>query len=166
MCWFQELMEYAAEYKSAPEVMLNITKRLGSFIHKMDEYCPDEVDELQCDLEMMIYGPHFTETSVEQAVAEMRNEDGTTGPHWTLDETMSVAKAKSIDFAVKKYNIYDWYYSMNMWYSDFYPLHRGEPNRVAEMVILWLEDKDAPEGKSYLYYKAMKKAKEHKYGRM
>jgi hypothetical protein len=33
------------------------------------------------------YGPHFNESCAKEAVANMQNEDGTTGAHWSLDET-------------------------------------------------------------------------------
>lgn len=159
MCWFTELMEYAAEFKNESEVMRHITKRIASFLEEAEKAMPEEVEELRCDLEIAIHGPHFTEYTSEMAVAEMVNADNTVGGHWSLDETTAVAESKGLDFETKKYNMYDWYYTMNMIYSDFFMFHRGEPTKVAEMSVLWLEDKDAPEGKSYLYYKAMKNAK-------
>ena len=96
---------------------------------------------------------------------EMKNDDNTVGAHWSLDETTAVAEAKGIDFETKRYNMYDWFYTMNMFYSDFFMLNRGDPTKVAEESVLWLDDKDAPEGKSYLYYKAMKKGKLMESGR-
>lgn len=165
MCWFKELMEYAAEYKSKPEIMKHITKKIEHFIEKAEKVLPDEVEELHCDLEMVIHGPHFTEYTAEKAVAEMKNDDNTVGAHWSLDETTAVAEAKGIDFETKRYNMYDWFYTMNMFYSDFFMLNRGDLTKVAEESVLWLDDKDAPEGKSYLYYKAMKKGKLMESGR-
>lgn len=106
-----------------------------------------------------------TEYTAEKAVAEMKNDDNTVGAHWSLDETTAVAEAKGIDFETKRYNMYDWFYTMNMFYSDFFMLNRGDPTKVAEESVLWLDDKDAPEGKSYLYYKAMKKGKLMESGR-
>lgn len=160
MNWFEELMEYAAdEYKNSPDVMRVISKKIGKFIQEMETEHVEETEELHCDLDMIIYGPHFTEFSAERAVAEMKNDDGTVGEHWNVDETTTAASNKGIDFDMAKFNIYDWYYTMNMIYSDFYLFHQGDANKVVEMSLLWLKDKDAPEGKSYLYYKTLKRAK-------
>ena len=36
------------------------------------------------------YGPHFDEHLAKKAVSEMKNVDGTTGEHWTVEETTRV----------------------------------------------------------------------------
>lgn len=33
------------------------------------------------------HGPHFNEEYARKAVMKMENEDGTRGPHWSLEET-------------------------------------------------------------------------------
>lgn len=33
------------------------------------------------------HGPHFNEEHARKAVMKMENEDGTRGPHWSIDET-------------------------------------------------------------------------------
>lgn len=159
MHWFKELIDYAVEYKNSSESMKKITCVIADFVECMEYEMPEKVSEFRSELEMAINGPHFTEFSAEKAVSEMKNDDGTTGEHWTIDETSTVAEAKNIDFEKKKFNIYDWYYTMNMIYSDFYLLHRGDATKVSEMAILFLDDKDAPEGKAWIYYEAMNKAK-------
>ena len=35
------------------------------------------------------YGPHFNEEQARKAVNKMENEDGTRGPHWSIEETTS-----------------------------------------------------------------------------
>lgn len=35
----------------------------------------------------MEHGPHFNEEHARKAVMKMENEDGTRGPHWSLEET-------------------------------------------------------------------------------
>lgn len=36
------------------------------------------------------HGPHFNEEYARKAVMKMENEDGTRGPHWSLEETTTV----------------------------------------------------------------------------
>lgn len=47
--------------------------------------------ELAANMYEAINGPHFDEEHARYAVEGMENEDGTKGPHWTVEETTSVA---------------------------------------------------------------------------
>lgn len=102
-----------------------------------------------------VYGNHFSEWLLEQAVSKMINEDGTTGAHWTLSETNQVAKNNGILFT--HYNEYDFNYVMNMIYSDYYGAVSNDTNMYFRMAKKFLEDKDAKEGKAFCYYMAMQK---------
>lgn len=104
-----------------------------------------------------INGPHFDEEHAQYAVEEMENEDGTTGPHWTVEETTSVANQLGINLKSEKHNKWDWYVAMNMIYSDFYKAvvaMTGGTNtkHFAELTKAWLCDKDISEGKMWHYY--------------
>lgn len=46
--------------------------------------------ELAANMYEAINGPHFDEEHARYAVEGMENEDGTKGPHWTVEETTSV----------------------------------------------------------------------------
>lgn len=37
------------------------------------------------------HGPHFNEEHARKAVSKMENEDGTRGPHWSVEETTALA---------------------------------------------------------------------------
>lgn len=37
------------------------------------------------------HGPHFNEEHARKAVSKMENEDGTRGPHWSIEETTTLA---------------------------------------------------------------------------
>ena len=104
------------------------------------------------------YGPHFNEEYALMAVSYMKNEDGTKGAHWSIEQTTSVANQYGIDLSTDKYNKYDWFVTMNMFYSDYYKaiLSISNSNSVKHYVDLskaWLEDKDVDEGKMWYYYK-------------
>ena len=53
--------------------------------------------ELAANMYEAINGPHFDEEHAHYAVEGMENEDGTKGPHWTVEETTSVVNQKGFD---------------------------------------------------------------------
>lgn len=115
-------------------------------------------EDLYEDLEMYLYkelyGCHFCDWLLEKAVNKMDNEDGSTGGHWTLEETNSVAKQNGITF--DRFNEYDWNYVMNMKYSDYYGAVPNDLSSYVKLARKFLMDKDAKEGKALKYYLAMK----------
>lgn len=114
----------------------------------------DLYETLEMNLYEEMYGCHFNEWLLKKALKNMYNEDGTTGGHWTLEQTSQVARQSGINF--DKFNEYDWNYVMNMIYSDFYGSVSNEASTYVKMSKKFLEDKDAPEGKALKYYLAMK----------
>lgn len=101
-----------------------------------------------------VYGCHFNEWSLACATEGMINEDGTTGPHWTVEQTDSVAKQHGI--RMQSYNKYDWNYVMNMVYSDYYGVIGNDTDAYCKVARRFIEDRDAPEGKAYVYYMSMR----------
>ena len=85
----------------------------------------------------------------------MINEDGSTGRHWSVEQTTSAARQSGVTF--DKFNEYDWNYVMNMIYSDYYGAVPNDTNMYAKLSKKFLEDKDAKSGKAFCYYMAMKK---------
>lgn len=65
------------------------------------------------------HGPHFNEEYARKAVMKMENEDGTRGPHWSLEETTTLASQYGIALG-SKFNRYDLFVALNMVYSDYY----------------------------------------------
>lgn len=113
--------------------------------------------ELAANMYEAINGPHFDEEHARYAVEGMENEDGTKGPHWTVEETTSVANQMGINLKSEKHNKWDWFVAMNMIYSDFYKAvvaMTGSANTkyFAELAKAWLCDKDISEGKMWYYY--------------
>lgn len=95
-------------------------------------------------LHKTIYGCHFSKWLLEEACSE---------PHWTLEQTTSVARERGIDF--KLFNEYDWNYVMNMIYSDY---HGSIPDNIqsySNVAYAFLVDEDAPKDKAVRYYFAM-----------
>lgn len=120
----------------------------------LKETNPETYKELERYLYKEVYGLHFNEWLLNEAVSKMKNEDGTVGAHWSLEQTNSVAKNNNIPFS--KYNEYDFNYVMNMIYSDYYGAVPNDISTYTRLALKFLEDKDAKEGKAYCYYMAMK----------
>lgn len=98
----------------------------------------------------MEHGPHFNEEHARKAVMKMENEDGTRGPHWSLEETSALASQYGISLS-GKFNRYDWFVALNMVYSDYYKvlLNITGSNNIKhyiEFAKAWLNDKDIDEG--------------------
>lgn len=65
--------------------------------------------ELCANVYEAINGPHFDEEHARYAVEGMENEDGSKGPHWTVEETTSIANQMGINLKSEKHNKWDWY---------------------------------------------------------
>ena len=114
----------------------------------------DLYETLETYLYKEVYQCHFCDWLLEKAVSKMVNEDGTVGPHWTVEQTSTVAKAKGLLFS--EFNEYDFNYVMNMIYSDYYGAVRDDIDTYYEMSIKFLNDKDFGKGKAFKYYLLVK----------
>lgn len=97
------------------------------------------------------HGPHFNEEHARKAVMKMENEDGTRGPHWSIDETTALASQYGITLG-SKFNRYDWFVALNMVYSDYYKViinitGSNNTKNYVEFAKAWLNDRDIDEGK-------------------
>lgn len=101
---------------------------------------------------------NFTREDAEAWAAKMQNADGTTGPHWTMEQTSAVADASGAG-----HDIPHWVFgvTMNMMYSDYYDVARkfgvNVPEFYAELARAFLMDKDGPgpEEKLCAYYRCI-----------
>ena len=94
---------------------------------------------------------HLTKQEAQEWCSRMRNADGTRGGHWSLEEVLEVMKEKNVDV-----HPYDFYAVLNMMYSDYCKVaHKFGVNHrdfYIEMAKAFLEDKDAAEEKTVIYY--------------
>ena len=103
----------------------------------------------------------FDRETAMQWAANMRNADGTAGPHWTMEQTTAVAESMGIQApAVPRWA---WGVTMNMMYSDYYPVAvefgLNRPEFYAALAKAFLLDKDGPgpEQKLMAYYEHIAK---------
>ncbi len=124
-------------------------------LHKLGDM---GVDHFRESTKMM----NFTREDAEAWATKMQNADGTTGPHWTMDQTSAVADASGAG-----HDIPHWVFgvTMNMMYSDYYAVARkfgvNVPEFYAELARAFLMDKDGPgpEEKLCAYYRCIVKQK-------
>ena len=76
----------------------------------------------------------------------MDNADGTTGQHWTEDQTASIAAAIGVTF--DHVTAEEFCAAMNMMYSDYFPVGVkygvDRPEFYADLAKAFLFDKDGP----------------------
>ena len=123
-------------------------------LHKLDGMDGDHFRE---STKMM----EFSREDAEAWAEKMQNADGTTGPHWTMEQTTAVAESMGIQAPVVPR--WAWGVTMNMMYSDYYEVARkfgvNVPEFYAELARAFLMDKDGPgpEEKLCAYYRCIVK---------
>ena len=103
----------------------------------------------------------FDRETAMQWAERMQNADGSTGPHWTMEQTTAIADSMGIP----EHEIPHWAWgvSMNMMYSDYYPVAvefgLNRPEFYAALAKAFLLDKDGPgpERKLMEYYEHIAK---------
>ncbi len=99
----------------------------------------------------------LTEADAERWCAHMENTDGTTGPHWTLEQTEIVKNQRGI-----QWDAVEFWVTMNMIYSDYSEVFKtyGVRDKIylyADMAAAFLDDQDARPGKLARYYNSVVK---------
>lgn len=86
--------------------------------------------------------PKFDEKMAKEWTAKMQNEDGTHGPHWTMEQTKRVMEQRGIKEDPARF-----YAAINMMYSDYSEvakkINANNMDFFAEMAKAFLQDKDA-----------------------
>lgn len=100
------------------------------------------------------HGMKLDEETAHEWMENLRNEDGTKGPHWTKEQTTQVMKQKGIDC-----DPVEFWVAMNAMYSDYFNVAKKmNVNNVdfyVNMAKAFIDDKDAGEGKLMRYYEAV-----------
>lgn len=100
------------------------------------------------------HGMKLDEETAHEWMENLRNEDGTKGPHWTKEQTTQVMKQKGIDC-----DPVEFWVAMNAMYSDYFNVAKKmNVNNVdfyTHMAKAFIDDKDAGEGKLMRYYESV-----------
>ena len=140
MMKYHELVKHHIEDASY-EDMIELAKETDCFVEEVREHHPEMVDKFLTKVDLAL-NPDFTKETARYVVSKMKNKDGTVGEHWNYDTTSKVLEAKGYHFKP-----YDWYYVLNMMYSDYYKQGRSDDTYV-EMAYDFLSDVDGPEHKA------------------
>lgn len=122
-------------------------------VEKIKHYCPEEFWTTVYKMHCVAFGPHFDEQLAKMAVRKMRNVDGTTGEHWNMEQTNQLAAQYGIVHKA------DWYYTINMLYSDFSQVIGSDAGSYAKLAKAYMQDPDAGEGKVLSLWLAQMKEK-------
>lgn len=115
--------------------------------------CWEHVNDME---KCVCHGEEFTEEDAEQWNNRMKNEDGSTGGHWTVEQTTEAAKGAGV--IMEHVTPEMWNVAMNMMYSDYSGVaQKNNCNKAefyAELAKAFLFDKDGPgpEAKLSAYY--------------
>lgn len=120
-------------------------------LEKLKAHDEDDYEAVMMKIHCVAHGPHFDEHLAKKAVSEMKNVDGTTGEHWTLEEITRVMDQNGI-----KANKYDWYYLLNMLHSDYSHLWGEDVAQYVKFAKAYINDPDAGTGKVFYLWRAGK----------
>ncbi len=126
--------EQRQEYETMDEMRYGNTGTYANGSAKASEYMP-------LNLEM-----------AERWMNDLKNEDGTDGPHWTLDQAKQVMAQRRFDC-----DPVDFWAALNMVYSDYSKVAKmhGVGDKIdfyADMAKAFLKDKDAQPDKIGRYF--------------
>jgi hypothetical protein len=153
---YKELSKNIDGLRNSTQIRTSIDDIISEFLDEVKTQNPEKYDCIMEDLSAAIMGPHFTEDTCKKAVMSMRNVDGSTGEHWDMEQTTQAANQVGIQFS--EFNVYDWYYVLNMMWSDYSNIFDDDNSTYISLAKAWLTDPDMPEGKAWRYYKCVVKA--------
>lgn len=94
----------------------------------------------------------FSMETAKEWTDRMQNEDGTSGPHWTLEQAKQIMAQRKIN-----YSPHCFWAVLNSIYSDYSTVAKkhglgGNLEFYIDMAKSWIDDKDAVSDKVYAYY--------------
>lgn len=99
----------------------------------------------------------FTLDVAEEWASKLQNEDGSSGPHWTMEQAKRIMAQRNLSLDPTEFWI-----AINLIYSDFSPVAKkhgvgGNLDFYVDMTKAFLNDKDAGPNKIARYYECVVK---------
>ena len=128
--------------------------KLNAYNGAYNAICQWSEDERPKKKSASVSGSMSLETAKEWT-KHMQNEDGTSGPHWTLEQAKQIMAQRKIGLDPVQFWV-----TLNMIYSDFSPVAKkhglgGSLEFYTDMAKAFLTDKDAKPNKLSRYYEAI-----------
>ena len=125
---------------------------VSDFMTRLECVMPQAYEELMLELHKNVYGFHFSKGLALKAVSELEDSNENKGGKYSLEEACKIRRDYNISL-----NEYDFFYVLNVMYSDYSKLLNNDLVSYVKMVSLFLKVEDAPEGKALKYYLSMRK---------
>lgn len=130
----------------------DVAKKLSSYNNAYNAICQWEEDEANDIKSVSNDSSSFSLDTAQAWTKKMKNEDGTQGPHWTLEQAKQIMAQRKIGLDPVQFWV-----TLNMIYSDFSPVAKkhglgGSLEFYTDMAKAFLTDKDAKPDKISRYY--------------
>lgn len=133
------------------ENVCKMLKHVDHFIYKNKNILKEEdYDVLINNIENELQ-PFLNEEKAKYYVSQIINNDGTKGPHFTMEQVSGTLMTKHIETETENYNFYDLYVQINLIYSDLGPILNFDTDKIIASALAYLNDKDFP-GKGEISY--------------
>lgn len=140
----EHLKDYKGEleHKIVAYMALPVSERSAAAITGMVD-CWEHLEKMgKC----LCHSGEFSTADAKDWAERMVNDDGTTGPHWTVAQTTPLAA--TVGLTLGTITECAWNVTMNMMYSDYCAVatkyNANKPEFYADMAKAFLCDKDAP----------------------
>lgn len=144
---YLQIMNNVDHKNVSEETWKSVTEKTHEFVTEMDHMDHAKTEKFLKEIEEELLYPPMTAEEAKQIVAKFKNEDGTTGEHWTMEQVKEAAQHRP---ELMRFNFEDVYVTLNMMYSDFYS-PTFDTNNYIDLAVRFLDDKDAPAGKIRRY---------------
>lgn len=134
-----------------------IAEKLNSYNSAYNAICQWNEDEDPVKKSSDVPQDSFTMDTAKQWASKLQNEDGSKGPHWTVEQTKQIMAQRNLSL-----NPTEFWMALNLIYSDFSPVAKkhgvgGSLDFYVDMAKSFLNDKDAAPGKLSNYYNSIVK---------
>ena len=130
--------------------------RVDALLENIKEDDPEAYWRFLREAHEDIYGCHYNQSYAEYDLSNLRYTDSEgvyhEGPHWSLNEVLSVTRSKSFPDGTTEA---DKWVAYNAAYADF--CKKFNDSEILDIAYLfYFADEDAPEGKIWRYMNAMR----------
>ena len=139
---YGEIVRKASD-NATREDMERLTDLTDQFIEDMREKHPEAV-AVFLEAVNEEFNKYLTLEEAKAYVDAMENEDTERprGQMWNKEEAIKAFTSAGYPQATEKYNEAEVYYTLNMVYSDYYPMYRENLKHYIDHAYLFLNDKD------------------------